>query len=67
MLAKDGSSGDDGCPSVYLAEDGGLVVQGDMLDADTYGNLKNLLPGEGAVRISPAVVAEAMRLYTSRG
>lgn len=67
MLAKDNKSGDDGCPSVYLDEAGGLVVQGELLDADTFGNLKNVLPGESAVRIDADVVAKAMRHYQQGG
>jgi hypothetical protein len=33
LLAKDTDSGKAGCPSVYLAEDGSLVVQGHLLDS----------------------------------
>ncbi len=61
LLAKDASSGLNGCPSVYFADDGSLVVQGDLLDAATAANLQNVLPGEGAVRIKPEVVVEALR------
>ena len=56
LLAKDEESGKAGCPSVYLAEDGSLVVQGLLLDSTTEGNLANVLPGEGAVRIDPKIV-----------
>jgi hypothetical protein len=66
-LAKDGNSGDFGCPSVYLAEDGTFVVQGNVLDGATAGNLENLLPGEAGVAIAPEVVVEAVRRYTQRG
>lgn len=62
LLAKDGGSGLNGCPSVYLADDGSLIVQDDLLDAATAANLQNVLPGEGAVRIKTDVVAEAPRL-----
>lgn len=61
MLAKDPSSVPDGCPSVYRAEDGSLVVQGPLVDSGTWGNVKNPLPGEGAVHIAPEVVLEAVR------
>lgn len=67
MLAKDTGSGDTGCPSVYIDEAGGLVVQGESVDAATVANLVNLLPGEAAVRITPTVVAAAMRRYADRG
>jgi hypothetical protein len=60
LLAKDENSGKAGCLSVYLAEDGSLVVQGHLLDADTQGNLLNVLPGEGAVRIDPTIVRAAL-------
>jgi hypothetical protein len=60
LLAKDVSSGKAGCPSVYLGEDGCLVIQGLLLDPDTESNLLNVLPGEGAVRINPEIVREAL-------
>lgn len=62
LLAKDETSGRDGCPSVYLAADGSLVVQGHLLDSATEGNLLHVLPGEGAVRIDPTIVRAALRL-----
>ena len=65
-LAKDPESGNFGCPSVYLAEDGGLVIQGDLVDNDTHGRLQNLLPGEGAVHIKREVVEEALRRLAER-
>jgi hypothetical protein len=64
LLAKDNSSGREGCPSVYCAEDGSLVVQGDLLDSTTEANLLNVLPGEGAVRIKPEIVREALARLT---
>lgn len=62
MLAKDGGSGDDGCPSVYLV-DGDLVVQGTEVTAAELGDLVNVLPGETAVRISIDVVRGALARY----
>lgn len=65
MLAKDEGSGDGGCPGVLLDhEDGFLVVQG-----QSVGNneLPNVLPGEAGVKISPRIVAEAMRIYQAKG
>lgn len=62
LLAKAEDSGKAGCPSVYLAEDGSLVVQGNLLDSATGGNLRNVLPGEGAVRIAPEIVRAALAL-----
>lgn len=60
LLAKDFDSGKAGCPSVYLAEDGTLVVQGLLLDSATEGSLLNVLPGEGAVHIDPKIVRAAL-------
>ncbi len=65
-LAKDNNSGQFGCPSVYRAEDGDLVVQGNILDEDTAGNLENLLPGEAGVRIKASIVEEAVRRLHER-
>lgn len=65
MLYKDQSSGGRGCPSVYLAENGDLVVQGALLDEATTAELEDVLDGEGAVRISADIVAGAMRRYES--
>ncbi len=62
LLAKDESSGKNGCPSVYLAQDGSLVVQGLTLDPATQANLRNVLPGESAVCIAPEVVRAALAL-----
>ncbi|PZS33204.1 MAG: hypothetical protein DLM58_08175 [Pseudonocardiales bacterium] len=65
MLAKDASSGTSGCPSVYLAENGELVVQGFAVDDDTRGRLQNVLPGESAVRINADVVFSALARWQS--
>ncbi len=66
MLAKDENSNPDACPSVYVAENGSLVVQGPLVDPDTHGNLENPLPGEGAVHIAPEVVIAAVGTYQRR-
>lgn len=60
LLAKDLDSGKAGCQSVYLAEDGKLVIQGDLLDADTNANLINVLPGEGAVSVKAEILRAAL-------
>lgn len=60
MLAKDSGSGGNGCPSVYLADTGELVIQGNTLDDATFGKLANVLEGESAVRIAPEVVQAAL-------
>ncbi len=66
LLAKDENSNPGGCPSVYFAEDGSLVVQGPLVHSDTHGNLENVLPGEGAVHIAPEVVIAAVATYQRR-
>ena len=60
LLAKDQNSGRDACPSVYLAENGKLVIQGNLLDAATRANLLNFLAGEGAVTIDVSIVRAAL-------
>lgn len=60
LLAKDFDSGKAGCLSVYLAEDGSLIVQGILLDSATESSLLNVLPGEGAVHIDPKIVRAAL-------
>lgn len=59
MLAKDGASGDDGCPSVHL-HDGAFTIQGPEVGME---GLSNPLPGERAVTISIDVVREALAKY----
>ncbi|HLU98496.1 MAG TPA: hypothetical protein VKZ89_16820 [Thermobifida alba] len=63
MLYKDGGSGAEGCPSVYLADTGELVVQGVQLAPEDLAKLENPLPGETAVRISPDVLIGALQRY----
>jgi hypothetical protein len=60
MLYKDQGSGGNGCPAVYLAENGQLVVQGSAVDQDTFSNLVNVLPGEVALQIAPEVLLGAV-------
>ena len=56
LLAKDDASGNGGCPSVHMREDGMAVVQAPEVDADTFAGLPNVLPGERAVYIKPDVI-----------
>ncbi|MFD0856817.1 hypothetical protein ACFQ07_31585 [Actinomadura adrarensis] len=65
-LYKDKGSGGEGCPTVYLAENGDFVVQGLQLDGATAGELENVLDGETAVRIAPEVVIGAVERYRDR-
>lgn len=59
MLAKDGNSGDQGCPSCYLGEDAKVYVQADEASPAAYDAAVNLLPGERMVRIDPQVILDA--------
>ncbi len=65
-LAKDEDSGVTGCPAVYLDEGGWFTIQAAAVDANTFGNLENVLAGEAAVRIKPEVIIEAVRRYQAR-
>ncbi|SFD16059.1 hypothetical protein SAMN05421773_110220 [Streptomyces aidingensis] len=65
MIYKDDESGGEGCPSVYLADNGEFVVQGPQVDEATAGELRNVLPGETAVRISAEVILGAVRRFTA--
>lgn len=57
-LAKDGNSGEQGCPSVHRDEDSGrLVFQGDGVD---MVHMPNALPGEQAVVLDEAIVRAAV-------
>ncbi len=62
MLSKDDTSGNDGCPSVYV-EDGEFVVQGPEATPETLTALSNVLPGETAVRIKIDIVRAALTRY----
>lgn len=67
QLAKDNTSGNAGCPSVHLREDGMTVVQAPEVDTDTFAGLPNVLPGERAVYIKPDVIVRAADEIRKRG
>lgn len=68
MLYKDQNSGGNGCPAVYLAENGQIVIQGPEVDQETFTELVNVLPGEIAVQIAPEVLLGAVeRLRAKNG
>jgi hypothetical protein len=67
LLAKDRSSGNGGCPSVHWREDGKAVVQAPEVDADTFSQLPNVLPGERGVYIEPEVILAAADEIRARG
>ncbi len=58
-LWKDDGSGNNGCPAIYTA-DGGYVVQGKSLDAETRAQLRALSDDEDAVFV-PANVLDRLR------
>ncbi len=62
-ICKDPESNPSGCQSVYLAENGMMAVQGLEMDAETFSNMDNLLPGESGVLIKPEILVEAARRY----
>lgn len=59
MLAKDTSSGDQGCDSCYLGDDVKIYVQAGEAPLAAYEAAENLLPGERIVRIDPQVILDA--------
>ncbi|MGH3885040.1 MAG: hypothetical protein ACRDSZ_00465 [Pseudonocardiaceae bacterium] len=59
MLAKDGNSGDQGCPSCYHGDDMKVYVQADEAAPAAYDVAVNLLPGERIVRLNPQVILDA--------
>ena len=59
QLAKDDSSGNGGCPSIHMCENGVAAIQGQEVDGDTFARLPNVLPGERAVFLDPDVILEA--------
>lgn len=66
LLYTDPNSAGRDCPTVYLAENGQLVIQGDLIDGATAGELVNVRDGEGAVMISPEIIIGAMKRYTAQ-
>jgi hypothetical protein len=67
MLAKDVESGRNGCPSVHLDDDTGmLVLLGPEAEAGTFSQLENVLPGERAILLRPDVVLRAADAFRAR-
>lgn len=59
MLAKDTTSGDQGCDSRYLGDDLAAYVQAQEASQEAYDAAVNLLPGERIVRLAPQVILDA--------
>lgn len=66
LLYTDPASAGRDCPTVYLADNGQLVVQGDLVGGATVGELANVRDGEGAVMISPEVIIGALERYRAQ-
>lgn len=67
LLAKWIGSGGSGCPSVYATDDPEkVVVQGNVLDATTRGNLANVLVDEDAVVIPTETILRAAKMIEAR-
>jgi hypothetical protein len=66
LLAKDPTSGRNGCPSVHLDDNGDFVVLAPEVESGTLARLENVLPGERAVRMRPEVVLAAVEQYRAR-
>lgn len=59
FLCKEDGSGNGGCPSIYLRADGKAVIQAPEVDADTFGQFRDVLPGERGVAIDADVILRA--------
>ena len=67
LVTKWAGSGSSGCPSVYTTDDPEtLVIQGNVLDADTRGRLLNPLDGEDAVTIPTETILRAADMIRVR-
>jgi hypothetical protein len=67
MLAKDGDSGRSGCPSVYIDENGWVVVQGPEIRTATGSGASALSAGDTRVRIASKVLTAAVEVLEKRG
>lgn len=68
LLTKWIVSGSSGCPSVYETDDPEtLVIQGNVLDAETRSNLAQVLDGEDAVAIPTETILRAAKMIEDRG
>jgi hypothetical protein len=65
-LYKDPDSGNGGCPTVYVTDQGRFVVQSDQVDGATHGELENVLSGETAVEIDAEIVIKAVEIYLAQ-
>lgn len=67
LVTKWSGSGSSGCPSVYTTDDPGLlVVQGNLLDAETRSRLVDHLDGEDAVSIPAETILRAAEMIRAR-
>lgn len=67
LVTKWSGSGSSGCPSVYSTDDPEvLVVQGNLLDAETRSRLVDHLEGEDAVSIPAETILRAAEMIRAR-
>lgn len=59
MLAKDLTSGEQGCDSLYLGDDIMVYVQAQEASPEAYQAAVNFLPGEKMVGLRPQVILDA--------
>lgn len=66
-IAKNVTSGNGGCPSVYSTDDPEtLVIQGNVLDEETRTNLQQVLVDEDAVAIPTETILRAAKLIEGK-
>ena len=62
-IAKSAVSGNSGCPAVYTTDDPDtVVIQGNILDAESRGNLQQVLDDEDAVSIPTETILRAAKM-----
>lgn len=59
-LFKDSNSTTGGCPAAYEDEDGNFLVQGKLLDAETFAQLRDVAPDETAVWIPRNIIEQLL-------
>lgn len=62
-IAKSIPSGNSGCPAVYTTDDPDtVVIQGNVLDAESRSNLQQVLEDEDAVSIPAETILRAAKM-----
>ena len=67
FIGKDPLSNPDGSPTVYITDDGTLIIQGYVLTREARAQMRNVPAGEDAVefpvRMIPDVVKAFLEIY----